>query len=265
MSLVAPPARSRSVAVVPATAVAVRAVVLRGLRDHRRTPLTWGGPLGAMSALMAAMWPSIEGSVHQLLQSYPERLKAAFNICAITSVEGYIDAEMLSLILPLALSFLAVRVVVQMLPGAEETGRLDVVLSAPLARRALALGALGVAAIVVAAVLVVIASLTWVVGTLVGASPSITVLGDGECVAAGHVLRGRGGPRVRPAAPQRAGHGSGRRGAPGHVCGRLGRQAGGPDRASAPALRVQVLRLGGPGRHRSAGLRGADAGRRAAG
>ena len=96
---------------------ALRAVVRRGLRDHRRAPLTWGGPLGAMSALMAAMWPSIEGSMDTLMESYPEKLKEAFNIRAITSVEAYIDAEMLSLIVPLALAFLAVRVVVRMLSG----------------------------------------------------------------------------------------------------------------------------------------------------
>ena len=96
------------------------AVIGRGLRDQRRAPLTWGGSLGAMSALMAIVWPSIEGSMDRLMKSYPEQLKEAFNITAITSVETYVDAEMLSLILPLALAFLAVRIVTQALSGAEE-------------------------------------------------------------------------------------------------------------------------------------------------
>ena len=37
---------ARATAVAPARARTLRAVVRRGLRDHRRAPLTWGGPLG---------------------------------------------------------------------------------------------------------------------------------------------------------------------------------------------------------------------------
>jgi ABC-2 type transport system permease protein len=47
-------------------------VIRRGLRDQRRAPLTWGGSLGAMSALVALMWPSVEGSMLRLMDSYPE-------------------------------------------------------------------------------------------------------------------------------------------------------------------------------------------------
>jgi ABC-2 type transport system permease protein len=163
----------------PATAATLRAVIRRGLRDNRRTLLSWGGPLGAMSALMAALWPSIEGSMDKLMESYPEQLKEAFNIRALTSVEAYVDAEMLSLLIPLAVAFLAVRVVVRMLSGAEERGYLDIVLTAPVARRTLVAGAVVVAAAVVAAVLLVVTALTWVTGTLVGADPSLLVLGRG--------------------------------------------------------------------------------------
>ena len=173
------PATPLATAAAPTTAAALRAVVRRGVRDQRRAPLIWGGSLGAMSALMAVMWPSIEDSMGTLMESYPESLKNAFNISAISSVEAYIDAEMLSLIVPLALAFLAVRVIVRMLCGAEEQGQLDIVLSAPVARRTLAAGALIVAAIVVASVIVVVTAMTWVAGTLVGADPSLVVLGRG--------------------------------------------------------------------------------------
>lgn len=175
MTLVAsPPATT-----VPSHVATLRAVIRRGLRDQRRAPLTWGGSLGAMSALMAALWPSIEGSMDTLMRSYPETLKQAFNIHALTSVEAYIDAEMLSLIVPLALAFFAVRVTVGMLSGAEEDGRLDIVLAAPVARGTLALGAVAVAAVAVAGVLAVITALTCVVGAAVGADPSLVVIGRG--------------------------------------------------------------------------------------
>jgi ABC-2 type transport system permease protein len=158
---------------------ALRAVLRRGLRDHRLTLLSWGGPLGVMSALMAALWPSIEGSVDELMASYPDKLKEAFNIRALASVEAYVDAEMLSFIVPLALAFLAVRAVVRILAGAEERGHLDIVLTTPVARRTLVAGALLVAAVVVAGVLAVVTAATWLAGTLVGADPSLLVLGRG--------------------------------------------------------------------------------------
>jgi len=65
----------------------VLAIVRRGLRDHRRAPLTWGGALGAMCALMAAIWPSIEGSINKAVESYPQALKDAFNLTQLTTVE----------------------------------------------------------------------------------------------------------------------------------------------------------------------------------
>jgi ABC-2 type transport system permease protein len=169
----------RRAARAPGTVATLRAVIRRGLRDNRRALVSWGGPLGAMSALMAALWPSIEGSMDTLMDSYPDKLKEAFNIRALTSVEAYVDAEMLSLLVPLAVAFLAVRVVVRMLSGAEERGYLDIVLTAPVARRTLVAGALSVAAAVVAAVLVVVTVMTWLAGTLVGADPSLVVLGRG--------------------------------------------------------------------------------------
>jgi ABC-2 type transport system permease protein len=167
----------------PAVAVGrsrtLRAVIRRGLLDQRRSLLTWGAPLSAMSALMAVLWPSIEGSVDTLMDSYPESLKEAFNIRALTSVEAYIDAEMLSLIVPLALAFLAVRVVVRVLSGAEERGYLDIVLTTPVTRRALVAGACVVAAAMVAAVLTLMTVVTWAAAYAVGADPSLAVLGRG--------------------------------------------------------------------------------------
>jgi ABC-2 type transport system permease protein len=173
------PAAARRAAQPRVRGTTLRAVIRRGLRDHRRTPLTWGGPLAAMSALVAALWPSIEGSMDQLMSSYPDELKEAFNIRALASIEQFVDAEMLSFIVPLALAVLAVRVVIGRLAGAEERGYLDIVLTTPVTRRTLVIGALIVAAIVVAVVLAVITAATWVAGTLVGADLSLAVLARG--------------------------------------------------------------------------------------
>ena len=60
---------------------------------------------------------------------------------------------MLSLIVPLAVGYLAVRSVAAGLSGAAESGRLDVLLSAPVSRRRLVASGFAATAIELAAVL----------------------------------------------------------------------------------------------------------------
>jgi ABC-2 type transport system permease protein len=163
----------------PSAARSLRAVMRRGLRDNRRAPLAWGGSLGAMSGLMAALWPVIEDSMDALMDSYPPALKDAFNITDLNSVETYVDGEMLSFIVPLAIAFLAVRCATRAISTAEERGFLDTVLAAPLARRTLVAGSFLGCAIVVAVVLAIITGITWLAGQVAGADPSLVVLGRG--------------------------------------------------------------------------------------
>jgi ABC-2 type transport system permease protein len=150
----------------------LRALLRRGLRDRRRAPLTWGGSIGALCAFEVAIWPSIEGSIGKAIKGYPKGLKEAFGIAQLDTVEAYLDAEMFSLILPLAIAFLAVRSVVALLTAAEEQHYLDTLLAAPIPRRVLAGGAVGITALVVAAVLVVVGCVTWIVGSVAGAGIS---------------------------------------------------------------------------------------------
>ena len=72
------------------------------LSDRRRSLLAWGVPLGLWSAFIVVIFPSVEGALSKAVQSYPEALKEAFGISQLTSVEQYLQAEMLSLIVPLA-------------------------------------------------------------------------------------------------------------------------------------------------------------------
>jgi ABC-2 type transport system permease protein len=153
--------------------------VRRGLLDQAHAPLTWGGALGAMGALVAAIWPSIEGSVDELMQSYPDSLKDAFNIAQLDTVEKYVDAEMLSLIVPLAVAFFAVRCIVRATVGAEERGYLDTLLSLPLSRRVLVAGSFIVTALAGGAILAVVWALTWLAGTIAGTGISAGTLAAG--------------------------------------------------------------------------------------
>ncbi len=131
------------------------ALVAAQLHERRRSLLSWGLPIGLWSAFIVAIYPSVEDALSKAVASYPEALKEAFGIAELASVEQYLNAEMLSLIVPLAVGYLAVRSVASGLSGAAESGRLDVLLSAPVSRRRLVACGFGATAVELAAVLVV--------------------------------------------------------------------------------------------------------------
>jgi ABC-2 type transport system permease protein len=157
----------------------LRVVIARGLRDQVRPALIWGAALGAMCALMVAVWPSIEGSVDELMQSYPESLKKVFGIEELNTVEKYLEAEMLSLIVPMALAVYAIRCVTRPTVGAEERGHLDTLLSLPLARAVLALASFVVAGLASALVLAVVYEIVIATGVIAGVGVSAGPLAAG--------------------------------------------------------------------------------------
>lgn len=129
------------------------ALVAAQLWERRRSLLSWGLPLGIWSAFIVSIYPSIEEALAKAIRTYPPALKEAFGISELSTVEQYLHAEMLSLIVPLAVGYLAVRSVASGLSGAAESGRLDVLLSAPVSRRALVGAGFVATAIELAAVL----------------------------------------------------------------------------------------------------------------
>jgi len=106
-----------------------------------------------MSAFIVVIYPSVQGALTKVVAQYPEGLKQAFGIGELSNVEQYLHGEMLSLIVPLAVGYLAARAVASDLSGAAESGRLDVVLSAPVPRAAVCAAAFLASAVEVAVVL----------------------------------------------------------------------------------------------------------------
>jgi ABC-2 type transport system permease protein len=137
--------------------------------DRRRSVLAWGLPLGLMSAFIVAIFPSVEDSISKAVEGYPQGLKEAFGIGQLSNVEQYLQAEMLSLIVPLAMGYLAVRAIASGLTGAAESGRLDVLLSAPVSRRRLVAAGFLATAVELAVVLLVTGLLTGLGSVLSGA------------------------------------------------------------------------------------------------
>jgi ABC-2 type transport system permease protein len=151
----------------------MRYLVAAHLHDRRRSVLAWGLPLGLWSAFIVSIFPSVEDALSKAISNYPPALKEAFGIGELSNVEQYLHAEMLSLIVPLALGYLAVRAVASGLTGAAESGRLDVLLSAPVARWSLVAASFVGTAIELAAVLVVTVALTGLGSILSGAGLEI--------------------------------------------------------------------------------------------
>jgi ABC-2 type transport system permease protein len=161
-------APAQAPAAPPPARAALVALVRWGVLDNRRAPLVWGGPLGAMGALVVALYPSIRDSLNNAVKGYPAGLKEAFGITDVGTIERFLHAEIFSLLLPVAVSYFAMRCVTSPLAGAEERGHLDTLLATPVARRTLVAGALVTAAIAAAEVLLVSGVLTEAAAVLVG-------------------------------------------------------------------------------------------------
>lgn len=161
-------------------AESLRSLIRRGSLDRRRSVLVWGASLGTLSAFMAAVYPSIQTTIESVAKSCPTGLgEEAFGVQAMNTVEGYVHAEMFSLIVPLAIGYLAIRGVVSATVGAEERGYLDTILALPISRSVLMVGTYLVTAAVAAAVMALIGVMTFIAGRIAGTHIS------GGLVAAG--------------------------------------------------------------------------------
>lgn len=171
------------------------------LRDHRKSILGWGLGVAALTMLQLAMYPSVHAqgaSMRQLLATFPNALKAMFNIQGdYTSGPGYLAVETFSLLVPLMLIGLGIGLGAGAIAGEEERGTLDLLMANPVSRiRVLVAKALGslaalaaTAALVFVTILVMATALGMGIGTwrLAAATATTLVLG---CVCGAIALLG---------------------------------------------------------------------------
>jgi len=113
----------------------------RGVADHRKALAGWCFGAAAYVALIAAIFPSLQGSgsLDKLMESYPDVLKSLFGISrggSLSSGAGFLDAELNSFMLPLLVLVLAIGSGARTFAGEEDAGRLELVLAYPVRRRA---------------------------------------------------------------------------------------------------------------------------------
>ncbi|MVU80371.1 ABC transporter permease subunit [Nocardia sp. ET3-3] len=138
-------------------------VIIKTLRDSRRSLLGWTLGITAAATAYAGFYPQIAKNGAAQTQNLPESLREALRMNDITSAPGYLGSTVFGLIVPLLTMFFGAALGARVTAADEETGTLDLLLAHPLTRTsliaqrfaALVLAATGVSAILWLAMLAV--------------------------------------------------------------------------------------------------------------
>ncbi|GAB4254843.1 MAG: hypothetical protein Kow00129_15820 [Thermoleophilia bacterium] len=168
---------------LPGTGARLLAFVRQTSLAQLRPALIWGVILGLLGALYTAMYPSMSQTfdLETYLEDMPEGMKAFIPSASqgIDSVEAFLDLELFSLMLPLALPFFLIIFGARAVAGREEQGRMDLLLSNPLPRWMIVVGTALAMVVEVGLASALIVVLTYLPSPLVGAGLSFTALAEG--------------------------------------------------------------------------------------
>ena len=116
----------------------LRNIILKTLRDRRRSLLFWGIGFILLAIILISFFPVIRDSpsIGEYLESFPEEFLALFagEVTDYTTPEGYLNGEVFFLMYPLLLLVFAIGFGSDAIAGEEERGTLDLLLSNPLNR-----------------------------------------------------------------------------------------------------------------------------------
>lgn len=126
------PSAERLTADPPRTAVAAWV-----LREQRRSLVLWAIALSAVSAMYLAFWPTLgtNAEMEAMVQNLPEAMVTAMGWDRIGSAPGYLESTIYALIAPVLLLVFGISAGARLLAGEEETGTLELEVSAPIDRR----------------------------------------------------------------------------------------------------------------------------------
>jgi ABC-2 type transport system permease protein len=119
----------------------LRSVSGAAVWSRRRGLAWWVGGSFVYLLFLGSAFPTLAGNAadfEKMLDSYPEALRAMFNIVegvSLSTGPGFLHMELFSLVLPLLLIVFAVGFGARAIAGEEEGGTLDLMLAGPLSRR----------------------------------------------------------------------------------------------------------------------------------
>lgn len=133
-------------------------------RASRGNLLFWALGVAIYSGMIVAIYPSVKDVVDIAL--IPANLREAFNINDFTQLASFLSSELFGVILPILLPFFGIISLSWVVAGAEERGRLDVLLGNPIPRWHLIVGSWLVVATWLLVLTLVIGSVIWVMASL---------------------------------------------------------------------------------------------------
>lgn len=155
-------------------------IFAKALRDRRRGLLGWSAGLAGLTGLIFLYWPSVRGDreLDRFVQRLPEAVRALTGHGSFAEPAGYLNAELFSLMIPLLLLVVAIGMGARAIAGEEERGTLELLLSAPVARRRVLAEKVAAGLVVLTVLgLVLLASL------LIGARAAAMDIPDGRLAA----------------------------------------------------------------------------------
>ncbi|WP_329000943.1 ABC transporter permease [Kribbella sp. NBC_00709] len=110
-----------------------RSVYLKSMYDARRGLIGWSIAIAVLVLLESALWPSVRDMLDltQLYQSFPEALRKFFNLDAMTTGAGFLNAELFTLMLPGLFLVFGIGHGARAIAGEEERGTLELLLVTP--------------------------------------------------------------------------------------------------------------------------------------
>ncbi len=161
----------------------VSVMVWQTLKMRRFSLLGWSLVLAGLVIMYTAMFPTIEKiDIASLLEQYPQELLKAFGFDEtanqLNTAIGFLNTELFGFMLPLAIVFLPVGVIVRMTARAEENHYLDALFAAPLARWQLMIAAASAAGIAMAIPIVATVVTALVTAAVVGVDLSLSEIGS---------------------------------------------------------------------------------------
>lgn len=112
----------------------LRDLYLKTLRDQRHALVGWSIGVSLLVLVECALWPSVRDMPHwdELISSYPQAMKDLFDVDAMTTGRGFLDAELFTLLLPALFIVFGIGRGARLVAGEEEDGTLEILLVTPL-------------------------------------------------------------------------------------------------------------------------------------
>jgi ABC-2 type transport system permease protein len=143
------------------------AIITRSVAERRRGVLGYGIGLGLMVVWVMAIYPSVEKELPDYIDAMPETMKSLFGMEDITSLAGFVHAEVFSLMGPLVFLAFAISAGSSTIAGEERDHILPIVLATGVGRRNLLLSKLAALGVELAG-LVAITLSSLLIGTVIG-------------------------------------------------------------------------------------------------